>query len=174
MRYHTTKLAFFGLFAVISNVLASPDVAGTRTIVISLATGDRGQIIPFVLPKNTGTVEPPFASSNIPSEDASNVEDPASNSASTADPSSIDPIAGTDAAESSNVLESGSAGTQEAAQSTAVDSDSDSEDNSTSGAASEDTKATKKSAAAACAIPGAVQMIAISACIYVALAKERF
>ncbi|KAJ2750758.1 hypothetical protein GGI19_004917 [Coemansia pectinata] len=46
-------LLFVGHVAV-----AKPDVAGTRTVVISLATGQSGQIIPFVLHRNSHGFDP--------------------------------------------------------------------------------------------------------------------
>ncbi|KAJ2867442.1 hypothetical protein GGH94_000831 [Coemansia aciculifera] len=46
-------LLFVGHVAV-----AKPDVAGTRTVVISLATGESGQIIPFVLHRNSHGFDP--------------------------------------------------------------------------------------------------------------------
>ncbi|KAJ2039870.1 hypothetical protein GGH13_006264 [Coemansia sp. S155-1] len=47
------SLLFVGHVAV-----AKPDVAGTRTVVISLATGESGQIIPFVLHRNSHGFDP--------------------------------------------------------------------------------------------------------------------
>ncbi|KAJ2481842.1 hypothetical protein IWW56_001458 [Coemansia sp. RSA 2131] len=38
--------------------MATPDVAGTKTVLISLATGENGEIIPFVLTSNSNGLVP--------------------------------------------------------------------------------------------------------------------
>ncbi|KAJ2496912.1 hypothetical protein GGH96_005487 [Coemansia sp. RSA 1972] len=44
--------------AVLGSVMATPDVAGTKTVLISLATGEHGEIIPFVLTSNSNGLVP--------------------------------------------------------------------------------------------------------------------
>ncbi|KAJ2778017.1 hypothetical protein GGI15_004312 [Coemansia interrupta] len=53
--------------------LVAADVAGTRTVVISLATGDDGQIIPVIMHKNSAGYEPlvPSTSENATGSDSS-------------------------------------------------------------------------------------------------------
>ncbi|KAJ2168909.1 hypothetical protein IW139_000254 [Coemansia sp. RSA 353] len=44
--------------AVLGSVMATPDVTGTKTVLISLATGEHGEIIPFVLTSNSNGLVP--------------------------------------------------------------------------------------------------------------------
>ncbi|KAJ1946646.1 hypothetical protein GGF37_001038 [Kickxella alabastrina] len=58
--------------------MAEPDVAGTRTVFISLATGDQGELIPLILHKNSDGFEPvslpSFSSSEITTSESNIVE----------------------------------------------------------------------------------------------------
>ncbi|KAJ2144573.1 hypothetical protein IW136_001298 [Coemansia sp. RSA 678] len=44
--------------AVLGSVMATPDVTGTKTVLISLATGEHGEIVPFVLTSNSNGLVP--------------------------------------------------------------------------------------------------------------------
>ncbi|KAJ1809230.1 hypothetical protein LPJ77_001796 [Coemansia sp. RSA 2523] len=44
--------------SVLGSVMATPDVTGTKTVLISLATGEHGEIIPFVLTSNSNGLVP--------------------------------------------------------------------------------------------------------------------
>ncbi|KAJ2394678.1 hypothetical protein GGI23_004597, partial [Coemansia sp. RSA 2559] len=96
MKFYTrvASLALVGVFALVANSLAAPDIAGTKTIVISLATGDNGQIIPIVIDKNRGSVGQSQAESGSAyDEDASSAkyEDASETSDSQSVPDGFDP-----------------------------------------------------------------------------------
>ncbi|KAJ2713516.1 hypothetical protein H4R23_005953, partial [Coemansia sp. Cherry 401B] len=58
MKYcQTTRIVAIGMLGLVG-VLSAPDVAGTKTVIISLATGDQGEIIPFVLTSNSNGLVP--------------------------------------------------------------------------------------------------------------------
>ncbi|KAJ2002667.1 hypothetical protein GGI02_004181 [Coemansia sp. RSA 2322] len=61
--------------------MAVPDVAGTKTVVISLATGDHGQIIPVVLHKNSNGYDPVSLPGSGQSTDSQGFSDAVYNSA---------------------------------------------------------------------------------------------
>ncbi|KAJ1902098.1 hypothetical protein LPJ66_000273 [Kickxella alabastrina] len=65
MRYSIYSI--IGLVAM-GVTMAEPDVAGTRTVFISLATGDQGELIPLILHKNSDGFEPASLPSSSSSE----------------------------------------------------------------------------------------------------------
>ncbi|KAJ2743774.1 hypothetical protein GGI20_003497 [Coemansia sp. BCRC 34301] len=182
---------FLSLLLVGGVAVAKPDVAGTRTVVISLATGESGQIIPYVLHRNsygfdpitissyeeqTSSAESPDTSVDSTSSEAVSTPDSNSSkassaaeglseeSSSTAEPS-LEATAEESTLESSAVEHQSTDGGDFGSDS---DSDSDSEESKKSVAAisaSNSSHTSKKSGASAHALPNAAVFFAIPACL---------
>ncbi|KAJ2452172.1 hypothetical protein EV183_003099 [Coemansia sp. RSA 2336] len=76
MRYSQFVAQLLGLGA-LSYSGASADVAGTKTVIISLATGDQGEIIPVVLTSNSNGLIPADATASTEA-DSAEIEAPTS------------------------------------------------------------------------------------------------
>ncbi|KAJ1830992.1 hypothetical protein LPJ73_008177, partial [Coemansia sp. RSA 2703] len=93
-------LSLFSLMSfALSASLVAADVAGTTTLVISLATGDNGEIIPVIMHKNSAGYEPILLSST-----SADAVDNGENSAESI--GSQEPEASADAESSQTIAES--------------------------------------------------------------------
>ncbi|KAJ2327435.1 hypothetical protein GGI00_004468 [Coemansia sp. RSA 2681] len=180
---------FLPLLLVGRVAVAKPDVAGTRTVVISLATGEGGQIIPFVLHRNSHGFDPITIYSSEEQTSALEVSDTGvvastnseftsgSSQVSATEASNVSSVEASAAELSSEATESESVSGSSIAENTSTesedlgsgsDSDSDSEESNKSAAAngaSNSSHASKKSGASAHALPNAAVFFAIPACL---------
>ncbi|KAJ1667512.1 hypothetical protein IW140_002092 [Coemansia sp. RSA 1813] len=192
MKFYTriTGLALVGAFTLSATSLAAPDVAGTKTIVISLATGDNGQFIPVVIDKNSALNElsqtestPAAADASVGSEEET--DDPAISNNQSASKDVIN----SDEASIEQTVDNLTTVSSEQTTPVADDSDSDTdeEDNKDTAAnatttaansandstASSNASPESESAAASNSRPSVIQMVVVSAFIYAASAKQR-
>ncbi|KAJ2522526.1 hypothetical protein H4217_000685 [Coemansia sp. RSA 1939] len=179
----TVSFALAGISALTLTGLAAPDVAGTRTIVISLATGDNGQLIPFVIDKNNIPLESSPTGVDDDNANAESIEQASSSEDAVSDQSASDDTQSGDEQTAVNLTtvssEEALTTTDEAGSDS--DADSDDEDNKDTAKAADadesDSEGVSKESGSATTsnrVSGVLQLVGITACVYMASINPRF